>query len=244
MIVIRFLIFDNVKITSFENIFDKIERNDYDIIITNSSLIPNTKGTIYVIKENMNFLQILNESLKEIEKKFKLMDENKYLYDKLINTYLYLSNNNIINQKNTINDCFFQKINEIIYFMFTLNVLTINDKKDYGEILFEKIDLDQKVVQLAKVNEGRIQAFINTLKEAYNNKHMKLSSVENNMKELNNNLLSKVLIENIFCFLKESIFPKIRLRIWEFLFVVEIHKIFKNKKLNVYNDFILSNNIA
>ena len=234
MNIIQFLIFDNIQTISFQDILRLININNYDqFFFTESCLIPSkllSKNTHY-IKQYTEFFTFINEKKKVFEEAFILINESKFLYNKLINTYLHFYDKSLIYLKKNNIECLYQKINENVYFMLNLKLLEIKKEKQnqYANILLSKIDLNIELNDLIKTNNQRISSFIDTLKETYNNKNMNLSKLENIMKERSHNLLSQKLIEKIIDYLKNSIYPFIRWKILEFLLNVEIQNRIKSK---------------
>ena len=232
--IIQFLIFDNIQTISFQDILRLININNYDqFFFTESCLIPSkllSKNTHY-IKQYTEFFTFINEKKKVFEEAFILINESKFLYNKLINTYLHFYDKSLIYLKKNNIECLYQKINENVYFMLNLKLLEIKKEKQnqYANILLSKIDLNIELNDLIKTNNQRISSFIDTLKETYNNKNMNLSKLENIMKERSHNLLSQKLIEKIIDYLKNSIYPFIRWKILEFLLNVEIQNRIKSK---------------
>ena len=227
---IQFLIFQDVREYNFRKILEKIQINEYDHLFFNKkSNYPNSlewKYLMHIFNNYNDFFKYLERTKSIFEEKFSLIKEFQFLYNKFINVYNESFNNGLLHIKDNNIKSLIQKVNEDLFFKFNLHILEKEEEENndnYASILFHSFELESEIEEININNEKRITSFIAALKGAFNY-NINFSEVENKMKEVNKNITFQGLVCELLLYLKENVYPKIKLGILKSLLTYELNQ--------------------
>jgi len=234
------VIFENVLIGDFDDVFGKIKFKYYDIFISNNcqnscnnqSLNSIKKENIYIFKsfenkEDLQKIENIKNNAENLLQKLNNFFEKKKIYDILVKLYIGFTSSKVkfIYDKEEINN-FIEKIYEIFFFMENLKVperkYSENNENDLMLIFNLIKNLNDNYIK--NTGKGEIEKILESIEEATHDDELNLGQLKNNFVNICDKYFNKFIIKLYYDYFVNKLVPIISTKIWILIIKKEFYK--------------------